>query len=66
MEFAGLPPSLVCFFHPQTFSLRDVVFTQPVYVLHASIFQSAKSEKVALAGFARHSLVVRQPRGSAL
>ena len=56
MEFAGLPPSLVCFFRPQTVSrMVDRFFTQPVCVLHASIFESAKSEKVSLAGFAGHS-----------
>ena len=56
MEFAGLPPSLVCFFRPQTVSrMVDRFFTQPVCVLPASIFESAKSEKVSLAGFAGHS-----------
>ena len=50
------PLCLVCFFRPQTFSrMVDRFFTQTVCVLHASIFESAKSEKVALAGFAGHS-----------
>ena len=67
-----LIPLFVVFFSSSNFftawcgCMVDRFFTQPVYVLHASIFQSAKSEKVALAGFAWHSLVVRQPRGSAL